>query len=304
MRKILVAIDSFKGSMSSLEAGYGAKEGIRRAEKELREKEGIPVEIVVKPVADGGEGTTEAVISGLGGEIVYVDAANPLGQKVRAKYGIVKDKKLAVLEMAEAAGITLLDKKDLNPSLATTYGVGEIIRDAIKRGCREFIVGIGGSATTDGGAGMLQALGFELLDEKGEELPWGIQALDKLMDIRDEKVPEELKECHFTVACDVKNPLLGLEGAVYIYGEQKGIKREEKPEFEKKMTCYAERTVKFTGREVRQTPGAGAAGAAHTGAAAAGTGEALPRMTCSRLAWAQITTPEATSRSSFCCIML
>lgn len=260
MKKILIAIDSFKGSMSSLEAGYAAQEGIRRAEKAMKNQTEMPLEIVVKPIADGGEGTTDALIAGLGGELIQAEVMGPLGTKVQANYGIVNGGKLAVLEMAEAAGITLVDPKNLNPAKATTYGVGEMILDAVKRGCREFIVGIGGSATTDGGVGMLQALGFEFLDENGKALQYGIQELDKIAEIRKEKVPKELEACHFKVACDVKNPLLGEHGAVYVYGTQKGVKEDEKADFDRKMAHYARCTAEFTGFDAVMKEGAGAAG--------------------------------------------
>ena len=260
MKKVLIAIDSFKGSMSSLEAGYAAKEGIRQAEKKMRKPGDPPLEITVKPVADGGEGTMAALIAGLGGEVIQTEVTGPLGKKVNAKYGIVQEEKLAVLEMAEAAGITLVDKEELNPAKATTYGVGEMILDAVKRGCREFIVGIGGSATTDGGVGMLQALGFEFLDQNGTEIQPGIQDLDKIAEIRKEKVPEELNACHFKVACDVKNPLLGSNGAVYVYGSQKGVQEREKADFDSKMEHYAVRTAEFAGFDARMCEGAGAAG--------------------------------------------
>lgn len=260
MKKILIAIDSFKGSMSSLEAGYAAQEGIRRAEKAMKNQTEMPLEIVVKPIADGGEGTTDALIAGLGGELIQAEVMGPLGTKVQANYGIVNGGKLAVLEMAEAAGITLVDPKNLNPAKATTYGVGEMILDAVKRGCREFIVGIGGSATTDGGVGMLQALGFEFLDENGKALQYGIQELDKIAEIKKEKVPKELETCHFKVACDVKNPLLGEHGAVYVYGTQKGVKEDEKADFDRKMAHYARCTAEFTGFDAVMKEGAGAAG--------------------------------------------
>ena len=260
MKKVLIAIDSFKGSMSSLEAGYAAKEGIRQAEKKMRKPGDPPLEITVKPVADGGEGTMAALIAGLGGEVIQTEVTGPLGEKVNAKYGIVQEEKLAVLEMAEAAGITLVDKEELNPAKATTYGVGEMILDAVKRGCRQFIVGIGGSATTDGGVGMLQALGFEFLDQNGTEIQPGIQDLDKIAEIRIEKVPEELNACHFKVACDVKNPLLGPNGAVYVYGSQKGVQEREKAGFDSKMEHYAVRTAEFAGFDARMCEGAGAAG--------------------------------------------
>lgn len=249
--KVVIAIDSFKGSMSSMEAGNAAKAGVERA---------CTADIVVKPLADGGEGTTEALVEGLGGEYVTLKVTGPLGEKVCAKYGILPDKKTAVLEMAEAAGIILVKRGELNPRAATTYGVGEMILDAVKRGCREFIIGIGGSATSEGGTGMLQALGYKFLNVEGVSIASGLQELDKIVSVDISNVPEELKNCHFHIACDVKNPLCGENGAVYVYGPQKGVKEEEKQMFDEKMKHFADKTQEFTGRDYRMAEGAGAAG--------------------------------------------
>ena len=249
--KVVIAIDSFKGSMSSMEAGNAAKAGVERA---------CTADIVVKPLADGGEGTTEALVEGLGGEYVTLKVTGPLGEKVCAKYGILPDKKTAVLEMAEAAGIILMKRGELNPRAATTYGVGEMILDAVKRGCREFIIGIGGSATSEGGTGMLQALGYKFLNVEGVSIASGLQELDKIVSVDISNVPEELKNCHFHIACDVKNPLCGKNGAVYVYGPQKGVKEEEKQMFDEKMKHFADKTQEFTGRDYRMAEGAGAAG--------------------------------------------
>ena len=249
--KIVVAIDSFKGSLSSIEAGSAAKSGIERA--------GL-ADVTVMPLADGGEGTTEALVEGLGGTYVSAVVTGPLGGSVNAVYGILGDGRTAVMEMARAAGIMLVDRKKLDPSKATTYGVGEMILDAAGRGCREFIIGIGGSATTDGGAGMLQALGFEITDEKGENIRPGIRDLDRIADITPKNVPKVLKECHFSIACDVKNPLCGENGAVWIYGPQKGVREEEKDIFDRKMKHFADKTQEYTGADHRTAPGAGAAG--------------------------------------------
>lgn len=253
MAKIIVAVDSFKGSMGSLEAGYAVKRGIERVC-------GEETQIIVKPVSDGGEGTMRAVTEGLGGEYVSVTVSGPFGTEVQAAYGIMEGRKLAMMEMAEAAGITLIDRSVLDPASATTYGVGEMILDAVNRGCRDFILGIGGSATTDGGVGMLSALGFEFLDFSGKPVLPGAFSLDHIETIRSDRVPKELKECRFRVACDVKNPLLGEQGAVYVYGPQKGVKEEERELYDRKMAHYAEKTIAFTGRDMRMEEGAGAAG--------------------------------------------
>ena len=249
--KVVIAIDSFKGSLSSMEAGNAAKAGIRRA---------CSAEIIVKPLADGGEGTTEALVEGLGGRYVSAEVTGPLGEKTNARYGILRDGQTAVLEMAEAAGITLVDREELDPYRATTYGVGEMILDAVKRGCRRFIIGIGGSATTEGGAGMLQALGYGITDGDGKPIRHGIRDLDQIAHISMENVPEVLKECQFQIACDVKNPLCGETGAVWVYGPQKGVREEDKRIFDRKLQHFAEKKAEYTGTDHRLTEGAGAAG--------------------------------------------
>lgn len=254
--KIVIAIDSFKGSLSSIEAGNAAREGILQAFCDKEEKP----EIIVKPLADGGEGTTQALIEGLGGELVSVEVEGPLGKKVEACYGILPDKRTAVIEMAEAAGITLVSKEERNPLRASTYGVGEMICDAINRGCRDFIVGIGGSATTDGGVGMLQALGVEFGTKNGKQIGQGIKELDQIETISTQHMNPLLNECRFQIACDVKNPLCGENGAVYVYGAQKGVKEQEKEIFDAKLRHYAEKTAQLFGKDRQQEEGAGAAG--------------------------------------------
>lgn len=249
--KVVVAIDSFKGSLTSMEAGNAAKAGILNA---------CDADVVVKPLADGGEGTTEALVEGLGGQFVSVCVTGPLGQKTNARYGIMEDGKTAVMEMAEAAGITLVVRDQLNPWKATTYGVGEMILDAVECGCRDFIVGIGGSATTDGGAGMLQALGYELLDENGAQIGFGAGELDRIVRISAEHRCPELSECRFRIACDVRNPLCGENGAVFVFGPQKGVRETEKTILDEKMRHFAEKTREFLGTDNSLEEGAGAAG--------------------------------------------
>ncbi len=170
--KAVIAMDSFKGSLSSMEAGLAAREGILRVCPDAQ--------AVVKPLADGGEGTTQALVEGLSGRCVPVEVTGPSGQPVTARYGILADGRTAVMEMAQAAGLTLVRGEERDPGRATTRGVGEMILDAVGRGCRDFIVGIGGSATSDGGAGMLQALGYEFTDAKGKPIPPGLDGLDKI----------------------------------------------------------------------------------------------------------------------------
>ena len=243
--KIVFAIDSFKGSLSSLEAGNAAAEGAKRAFPDA--------ECVVRPLADGGEGTVEALAAGLGGELRTVMVTGPAGRPTDAVYGIVGE--TAILEMAQAAGITLVSGAEKNPLHTTTFGVGEMIRDALAHGCRRFIVGIGGSATNDGGAGMLQALGFRLLDKAGQEIPRGGEGLARLDRIDRAAVLPELATCAFRVACDVTNPLCGALGASAVFGPQKGATPEMVATLDAALAHFAE----VSGGEP-ETAGAGAAG--------------------------------------------
>ena len=250
--KVVVAIDSLKGSLSSMEAGQVIKDAVLSVKPDAK--------VVVRPLADGGEGTTDSLIEGFGGEKVDVEVTGPMGQKVSAYYGYLKEQNMAVLEMASAAGITLVPDQEKDPMKATTYGVGELILDAIEKGCREFIVGIGGSATNDGGIGMLRALGFEFYDENGECAGDGGQALAKVWKIDETEADPRLRECHFRVACDVNNPLCGTNGATYIYGPQKGVTEEMKPVLDAGMAHYAEVTGRDRKNQFKDTEGAGAAG--------------------------------------------
>lgn len=249
--KVVIAIDSLKGSLTSMEAGRAIKEGILNILPET--------EVLVKPLADGGEGTTEALVEGLGGEMVYVDVHGPLETPVRAGYGLIKETGTVIMEMASAAGIILVGK-DKRPLDATTYGVGEMIRDAVQRGCRSFIIGIGGSATNDGGIGMLTALGYEFLDAEGRPSGIGGGALKRVASVRTDKVLPELKECRFKIACDVTNPLCGINGATYIYGPQKGVTENMQEELDADMAGYAAVTKACIGTDFAETEGAGAAG--------------------------------------------
>lgn len=212
--KVTIAIDSFKGSLTSLEAGQAVADGIKRVYPDC--------EICIRPLADGGEGTVQALTCGMGGELKSVTVTGPLGAPLECSYGIIREKKTAVIEMASAAGITLLKEEERNPLFTTSYGVGEMIKDAVYEGCRRFVIGIGGSATNDGGVGMLQALGFDMLDENGAQVPRGAIGLERLVEIRDEHVIPELKECSFRIACDVTNPLCGEDGCSAVFGPQKG----------------------------------------------------------------------------------
>ena len=252
MKKIVVAIDSFKGSLTTFEAG--------KAVKEAAEKVYSDVTTVISPIADGGEGTVEAVVSAAKGELVETTVCNPLGKKIRSNFGYIPKTKTAVIEMSAAAGITLISENERNPMDTTTYGVGEMILDAISRGCRRFIIGIGGSATNDGGIGMLTALGFEFSDNNGKQVPLGAKGLKDIAVIRTENAVKELKECSFCVACDVKNVLCGKEGCSAVYGPQKGATPEMIGEMDLWLENYARLTKKIIPDSDANAPGAGAAG--------------------------------------------
>lgn len=249
--KVVIAIDSFKGSLSSIEAGMAIKEGILKT---------CDAEIVVKPLADGGEGTVDALFYGTDGSEVKIDVSGPLGEKVTCTYGILKGGKTAIIEMAQAAGIKLVPKHKLNPLYTTTYGVGEMIKDAIDRGCRNFIIGIGGSATNDGGIGMLKALGYEFYDAEGLPVnPIG-NDLSKIASLKTDNAHDKLSECSFRIACDVNSPLYGPTGAAYVFGPQKGATPQIVEALDAGLRNYSEVVKKTTGKDTSSIAGAGAAG--------------------------------------------
>ena len=250
--KVAIAIDSFKGSLSSMEAGKAAAEGIWRVDKDAK--------IAIRPLADGGEGTVEALTAGMNGEIQTVTVTGPLGKSVDCEYGIVNSSHVAIIEMSGAAGITLVPADKRNPMNTTTYGVGEIIRDAISKGCRRFIVGIGGSATNDGGIGMLQALGYGFLDKNGKQVPFGAKGLEVLEQIVDTDVIPELKECEFKIACDVTNILCGSDGCSAVYGPQKGADTDMIRKMDQWLEAYASLAGKTHEKANPKQPGTGAAG--------------------------------------------
>lgn len=250
--KVLVAIDSFKGSLTSLEAGKAVKCGILSAMPEAQ--------VTVRAVADGGEGTTVALTSGIGGTFRTVSVTGPLGDAVEATYGVSEDGNTAVIEMSEAAGLPLVDPAFRNPLHTTTYGVGEMINDAVKNGCRRFVVGIGGSATNDGGVGMLQALGFDMLDEQGQPIPFGAKGLDVLCAIRRDRVDPVLSDCEFLVACDVDNPLCGENGCSAVFAPQKGADAAMIADMDAWLSRYAELSKTVEPAADATAAGAGAAG--------------------------------------------
>ena len=249
--KITAVIDSFKGSLDSVTAGLALSEGIKRVYKNA--------EITIRPVADGGEGTVDTLVNGMGGNFEDVVVTGPLGEKITARYGIV-DGNTAVMEMSEAAGITLVPDHMRNPMNTTTYGVGEIIKHALDKGCRSFIVGIGGSATNDGGTGMLSALGFDFLDEDGNKIPLGAKGLETLAEIRTDGADKRLSECEFNIACDVTNSLTGEKGCSRIYGPQKGADEDMIVKMDVWLDRYADIAKSVNPSSDKNYPGTGAAG--------------------------------------------
>ena len=249
---IVIAIDSFKGSMTSMEAGKSAAEGIRRVYPDAQ--------IQVRPLADGGEGTVEALTAGLGGKLVTIPVTGPAGLLVDCPYGIVEETKTAIIEMSGAAGITQVTEAQRNPLHTTTYGVGEVIKDAIHKGCRRFIVGIGGSATNDGGLGMLQALGFDMLDASGQPVSMFGKGLADLAQISTDHVFPELADCTFRIACDVTNPLCGEHGCSAVFGPQKGATPEIVQQMDGWLSAYAALAKNSFPKANPNHAGAGAAG--------------------------------------------
>ena len=294
--KILIAIDSFKGSLSSKEAGEAIKTGILRV---------VPdAEVLISPLADGGEGTVETLVEALGGSLETVRVKGPLFQEVEAHYGILsesekfqaetesnphretlpknhskecseahsdtpsetdsqyspKDGKLAVMEMSQASGITLVSPEERNPLKTGSYGVGQMILDAYYKGCRRFLIGIGGSATNDGGIGMLSALGFRFTKENGEEISPCGEGLKDLARIENTFVSKDLLQCSFQIACDVENPLYGENGASLVYGFQKGGNKELLSQMDLWMKRYSELVKEYNPAANPEDPGSGAAG--------------------------------------------
>lgn len=248
--KVVTAIDSFKGSVSSIEAGNAAREAVLSVYPEA--------EVIVMPLADGGEGTVETLAGGMGGRMVYTDVTGPLGDKIQAAYGIVGD--TAVMEMASSSGLPLVPPEKRNPFYTTTYGVGDMIKDALAKGCRQFIIGIGGSATNDGGVGMLQSLGFRFLDRDGKEVERGGKYLADIADVDVSGALKELGECVFKIACDVDNPLCGPRGASHIYGPQKGASYEDAVILDSALENFAHVTKEKLGVDCADSEGSGAAG--------------------------------------------
>jgi glycerate 2-kinase len=250
--KVIIAPDSFKESLSALEVANAIEKGFRDIFPEA--------EYVKIPMADGGEGTVQSLVDATGGRIVKTEVTGPLGDRVKAFFGVLGDGKTAVIEMAAASGLHLVPSEKRNPLVTTTRGTGELILAALDEGAEHIIIGIGGSATNDGGAGMIQALGGRLLDRHGQEIGPGGGSLSELADIDLSGLDQRLKCVKIEVACDVDNPLTGPKGASAIFGPQKGATPEMVATLDKNLHHYADVIERVLGKQVKDIPGAGAAG--------------------------------------------
>lgn len=265
--KVVIAPDSYKGSLTAMEVASCIEEGIKRYNKNI--------EVVKVPMADGGEGTVQALVDATGGRIIDLKVCDPLLREVDSFYGILGDGNTAIIEMAAASGINLLRCNELNPLITSTYGTGQIINDAIERGCKNIIVGIGGSGTNDGGAGMLRALGIRFLNEEGRDIPEGGAALKELHSIDKKNFNKKISKCNIKVACDVDNPLCGLNGASRVFGPQKGASNEDIKLLDEALNQYAKIIKNEFNIDVLNIPGSGAAGG--SGAAFLAIGSKLER---------------------------
>ncbi len=250
--KIVIAPDSFKGSLSAIKVAKAIEKGVKRVIGEA--------ETVLVPVADGGEGTMESMVTATNGRLVDVTVKGPLLSSVQAAYGILGDEETCIIEMASASGLCLIDSTKLNPMAATTYGTGELIKAALDNGFRKFILAIGGSATNDGGAGMLQALGMKLLDSEGLPIGYGGEELARIASIDDSDFDARISSSEFLIATDVQNPFVGKNGASYVFGPQKGATVEMVSILEENLSHWADLIEIHTGIHLHDLPGAGAAG--------------------------------------------
>lgn len=255
--KIVIASNSFKGSLTAKEVCEAIETGILQYMKDA--------EIVKVPMADGGEGLVETIVDAADGKLQYLTVMGPMGDPVEACYGILGDKRTAVIEMASASGLPLVSPEKLDPLLATTYGTGELIKSALDKGCRNFYIGIGGSATNDGGVGMAQALGIKFLDRDGGEIGPGGGSLDRLAKIDASHLDQRIRESIFQAACDVTNPLCGKNGASLVFGPQKGASPEMAIKLDNNLFHLAEIINRDLDKEVMNVPGAGAGGGMSAG---------------------------------------
>lgn len=265
--KVVIAPDSYKGSLSALDVAQCIETGIKNYNN--------TIEVIKVPMADGGEGTVQTLIDAIGGKIINLKVCDPLLREIEAYYGILGDNNTAIIEIAAASGLELLCKEELNPLITSTYGTGQIINDALRRGCKNLIIGIGGSATNDGGMGILRALGIRFLNKDGKDIPEGGISLRDLHQMDLKNFNKEILECNIRVACDVDNPLCGINGATNVFGYQKGIKEEDIEKLDDALKRYSNVIEKVFGLDVKDIPGAGAAGG--TGAALLALGANLER---------------------------
>lgn len=255
--KFVIAPDSFKGSLTAKQVAEAMRQGLTRVFPDA--------EYAMVPMADGGEGTVQSLVDATNGHLIKKTVHNPLDQLSEAYYGILGDGQTAVIEMAQASGIQYVDDQTHNPLITTTYGTGELMLDAMDHGVQKIILGIGGSATNDGGAGMAQALGAQLLDSDNHELAYGGGALDQLDHIDTSKMDPWVKETKVLIASDVTNPLTGKDGASAVFGPQKGATPEMVKQLDSNLHHYAEVIKRDLGKDLEKRPGAGAAGGLGTG---------------------------------------
>lgn len=248
----MLAPDSFKESMTAKEVCIAMEKGLRKVYPAAN--------YVHVPMADGGEGTVQSLVDATGGQVRYIEVTGPLGEPVTAAYGLLGDGTTAAIEMASASGIHLVNKDNKNPLKTTTYGTGELIRECLNQGIRRIIIGIGGSATNDGGTGMAEALGARFLDATGNTLPRGGGSLGELASVDISSLDGRLQQVQLIVACDVTNPLCGEHGASQVFGPQKGATPEMVQQLDANLAHYADVVKQQLGKDVRDLPGAGAAG--------------------------------------------
>lgn len=250
--KVIISPDSFKGTLSALQAATAIEQGILQIDKSI--------ETVKIPVADGGEGTMESLVLATNGRIQWADVQDPLGRTIKASYGILGNDTTCVIEMAAASGITLLHNNERNPYIASTYGTGQLIKTALQQGFKDFIICIGGSATNDAGVGMLRALGLQLLDKNRRNVQKSIAGLYEVAYLDFSKWDSRLEQCTFSIACDVDNPLVGPKGASVVFGPQKGVKPQELSYFDNALAHWANIVEKEKAIRLHEYKGAGAAG--------------------------------------------
>ncbi|WP_353463751.1 glycerate kinase [Mammaliicoccus sciuri] len=250
--KVLIAPDSFKGSIDALSAAQAIERGILTVDPDTK--------TFLLPMADGGEGTMINLVQATKGTVVEVNSIDPLSRSIQSSYGITGDGKTAIIELATSSGIDLLKQEELNPLHTTTYGTGLLIKDAIEKGIKHFIVCLGGSATNDAGIGLLQALGYQFLDKNGADIPLGAEHIHKIESINESNVMPQIHDVKFEIACDVTNPFVGKQGASYIFGPQKGATPEIVERLEQSFIHFADIIKSFNGKEISNIEGAAAAG--------------------------------------------